>query len=47
MAVRVVAERGLSEERALVESMSDDDSARVRAAAKKALGRLDSKVGDS
>jgi len=41
MAVRVAAERGLSEERTLVESLCHDDSARVRAAAKKALGRLD------
>jgi HEAT repeat protein len=41
MALRVVAERGLGEERAAVEAMCHDDSARVRAAATQALGRLD------
>jgi len=41
MAVRVVAERRLSEVRASVEALRQDDSARVRAAAAKALVRLD------
>ena len=40
MAVRVVAERALSEARASVEAMCRGDSARVRAAATKALSRL-------
>ena len=41
MALRVVAERGLSEERSSVESMCHDASARVRAAANRALRHLD------
>jgi len=42
MALRVVAQHGLGEERTLVEAMMrQDDSARVRAAATKALRRLD------
>src|SRR4051812_37997332 len=41
MALRVVAERGLIGARTCVEAMCQDDSARVRAAAKKALRRLD------
>jgi len=41
MAVRVVAERGLREERATVEAMCHDDSARVRSAATHTLSRLD------
>lgn len=41
MALGVVARRGLSEERASVEAMRQDESARVRAAATKALRRLD------
>jgi HEAT repeat protein len=40
MAVRVVAERGLRKEQAIVEAMCEDESARVRAAATKALKRL-------
>lgn len=41
MALRVVARRGLTSERGVVETMCHDDSARVRAAATRALSRLD------
>lgn len=41
MALRVVAQHRLGEERASVEAMCLDDSVRVRAAATKTLRRLD------
>lgn len=41
MGLRVVAKRGLRQERLLVEALCDDDSARVRAAAARALTHLD------
>ena len=41
MALRVVGERKLVEERAVVEAMSQDSSARVRTAAARTLTRLE------
>ncbi len=41
MALRVVAQRDMSEDRASVEALCEDDSARVRAAATRALSAID------